>query len=87
MSNTNESNIITIKRKTKSKSKLANKCSFNGCNKKLSIISIRCKCNKIFCNSHSFYTEHNCTYNYKEEYKKELMNKNKRIKISKVEQI
>lgn len=80
-------NTNTIKRNTTPKSKHGNKCSFNGCNKKLSITSIRCKCNKIFCNSHSFYIEHDCTYDYKTEYKTELIKKNKRIKVSKIEKI
>lgn len=83
----NESNIISVKRKGKSKFKQYNKCSFNGCNKKLSISCIRCKCDKLFCNLHTFYTEHNCTYDFKEEYKQELIKKNKRIKIIKIEKI
>ena len=87
MLNTNVQNNIITKRETITKHKYPNKCAFNGCNKKLSITSIRCKCDNIFCNSHTFYTEHNCTYDFKGEYKKELMNKHNNIKISKVEKI
>ncbi len=57
------------------------RCSFEGCNKKLSIIErdIKCKCNKSFCKNHSFFTNHNCDFNYLNEHKKKLINLNPKI--------
>ena len=43
------------------------------CNKKLSIteeITSKCKCNNFFCNKHNLSFNHNCSYNYIGEYKK-----------------
>jgi hypothetical protein len=42
------------------------------CNKKLGLFAIKCKCNNIFCEKHRYAEKHICTYNYKENHKKEL---------------
>jgi hypothetical protein len=57
------------------------------CNKKLPIFAIQCKCNKLYCSIHRYPDEHGCQYNYKEEYKKELIKKNKIIISNKVNKI
>lgn len=57
------------------------------CNKRLPIFAIKCKCNKLFCSIHRYPNEHDCKYNYKEEYKKELIKKNKLIISNKVNKI
>ena len=82
-----DKNNSNIKRKRESRTSTNNKCSFNDCNKKLSLCAIKCKCNKLFCYIHSFYSKHNCNYDYKDEYKKKLIIQNKKIKIEKVSKI
>ena len=47
------------------------KCTI--CNKKVSFIeeiTLKCKCNNIYCKKHYQSFNHDCTYNYVEEYKK-----------------
>lgn len=56
------------------------------CGKKVLLINI-CKCNKKFCMNHHYPEDHNCTFNFKEEYKKELINMNPIIKNKKIENI
>ncbi|OUM69058.1 hypothetical protein PIROE2DRAFT_57690 [Piromyces sp. E2] len=60
--NFNENNKIKDKK---------NICEF--CHKKLRITATyKCKCNKIFCATHRYSECHNCTYNYKQQGKKDL---------------
>ena len=42
------------------------------CKKKLKPLTFDCKCNKTYCEKCYKPEQHNCTFNYKEEYKKEL---------------
>lgn len=63
------------------------KLSCGICNKKLPIFVIKCKCNKSYCSIHRYSDEHDCTYDYKTEFQKELTLKNKKIKVMKVEKI
>ncbi len=42
-----------------------NVCQLDGCNNKLRLSDLRCRCNKIFCIKHRLPEYHNCTYNYK----------------------
>jgi|ETNmetMinimDraft_8_1059916.scaffolds.fasta_scaffold01552_3 hypothetical protein len=50
------------------------------CKKKIkSIIPSECKCKLIFCRLHIHPDEHNCTFDYKEEYKKRLIQNNPQI--------
>jgi hypothetical protein len=44
----------------------------NKCNKKLGIHEYKCRCGNIFCITHLHSTEHNCTYDYKDESNKNL---------------
>lgn len=46
------------------------------CKKKIKVSSYPCKCEKYFCKLHLPETEHNCKYNYKDENKKLLTEKN-----------
>lgn len=61
------------------------------CNKKLSFYTIKCRCNKMYCNLHRYPEDHNCTYDYKSESKKKLekellenANSIKKIKVDKI---
>ena len=42
------------------------------CKKKLSITAFACKCNKKFCNIHKAAEDHKCSFNYFEEYQKNM---------------
>ena len=44
-----------------------NRCNFDGCNKKLKITDMVCKCEKIFCKFHKFPEDHKCSFNYNSE--------------------
>ena len=37
------------------------------CKKKLVVCEYKCKCGKLFCITHLYAEEHNCTYDYKTE--------------------
>ena len=65
----------TILKKKKKKKKKKNRCSFEGCNKKLTISTVTCKCNKRFCGIHRNQSRHNCPINDKLD-KFKLMQKN-----------
>jgi hypothetical protein len=57
------------------------------CNKKLGLLPIKCRCNNIFCEKHRYAEKHMCSYNYQEQYKKELIKQNNLViseKISKI---
>lgn len=47
----------------KRKFKEPKKCQLEGCNKKLGIVKIKCKCELYFCPKHR--TCHNCTFDYR----------------------
>ena len=49
------------------------KCSFTGCQTKLTLVSIRCKCEKKYCNAHRPPENHMCSYDYKSAGKEELL--------------
>ena len=48
--------------KKKKKKNLKKRCNHLGCNKKLLISSMNCKCNKKFCNHHRIPHQHNCSF-------------------------
>tara|TARA_B100001287_G_scaffold234552_1_gene206378 strand:+ start:34 stop:231 length:198 start_codon:yes stop_codon:yes gene_type:complete len=57
------------------------------CKKKLGLVPYNCKCdkNKLFCSKHIH--DHNCTYDYKKDFKEKFSKENPKIiplKINKV---
>lgn len=54
------------------------------CSKKLLISTFKCRCNIYYCNLHKYPEDHNCNYDYKTEYQKELIKNNKKLKIEKI---
>ena len=49
---------------------MSNKCLI--CNKKITTIQLitnKCKCKNIYCNQHLFYKNHNCSFNYIDDFK------------------
>ena len=63
-----ENNKKKNKKTKKRKIKEPSRCQFDGCKKKLGLVKINCKCTLYFCPKHR--TNHNCTYDYKNNNKK-----------------
>lgn len=57
------------------------KCSM--CKKRLKLIQNRCKCGKYFCFAHLPSSAHKCKYDYREEYRRTLLEKLPKIGSSK----
>ena len=67
----------------KSKKKKRPRCQV--CNKKLSLyISFECRCKKKFCPVHRYASEHNCTFDYKNEGRNQLIKDNPKIEPKKI---
>ena len=58
LQNNQDSDIKKDVKKKRKKKK--NRCSFDGCNKKLKLTDFPCKCKKIFCVKHRMQESHNC---------------------------
>jgi len=54
------------------------------CKKILGLCDVTCKCGKTFCLKHRHSFNHNCTYDYKLEGRKEIEEKNPRIVADKI---
>ena len=54
-------------------SKTPKRCQFEGCRHKLGLVPFGCRCEKYFCSQHRFSDDHKCSYNFKEDHKKELL--------------
>ncbi|KAL7996664.1 putative Zinc finger, AN1-type, AN1-like Zinc finger [Plasmopara halstedii] len=46
------------------------------CKKKLGLTAIECRCGYIFCNSHRFEDQHNCSFDFKAADRAELARRN-----------
>ena len=57
------------------------------CNRKLPITADPCKCGRSLCFNHRYANEHDCSYDYKTEWKSQLQKNNPIIKKSKVDKI
>ena len=68
----NKDNTQVIKKKKK---KIPKRCQLKGCKRKLPITAFDCKCEKRFCNLHTYAENHNCTFDYKSFYRKNLVEK------------
>ena len=67
---------------------MPNRCSKEGCRKKLTLVdlSIRCKCGESFCKTHRLSENHDCSFNFK-DIDVEKMVKTMECQASKVIQI
>lgn len=59
--------------KTDEVKKAPKRCEFDCCKYKLNMTSFPCRCGKFYCPTHRFSDDHKCTFDYKEEHKKELL--------------
>jgi len=67
------------------KREMPKKCECVGCNKKLILTDLECKCKKYFCKMHRYTTDHVCDYDYLTENKKNLEKSNLKVVADKVE--
>jgi hypothetical protein len=59
--------------KEKSHVKNPTRCCFDGCKKKLALSDFPCKCGKIHCTSHRPAELHNCSFDFKQNHKENLL--------------
>ena len=57
------------------------------CNKNISLIKFKCKCEKYFCIKHLCSDMHDCKYDYKNSNRKKLSEENPVIKTKQLETI
>jgi hypothetical protein len=65
----------------------SNRCQLDGCNAKLKLTNFKCKCNKIFCSTHTYYVDHKCDFDYKLEGNKNLEKKLVEVSGTKFEKL
>lgn len=85
-----ENNQITENKENKPKKiKKKKKPRCTVCKKKLGLCPLKCRCdeNKFYCSKHVFSSEHNCTYDYKAEQKKKLLENNPKVAFGKINKI
>jgi len=75
---------VSEEKETKPKKIPKQKCYH--CNAKLKMIVFTCKCNHIFCLRHLGAHSHNCSYDYKNEKKKQIEENNPKLE-SRMERI
>ena len=51
------------------------RCSFEGCNKKLTITDMECRCRNKYCQLHRIPETHDCSFNFKNIDKENFMQK------------
>ena len=44
---------------------MPNRCPLPGCNRKIKLTDLSCRCGKTFCSLHRLSEHHNCSYDYK----------------------
>lgn len=71
----NQESINKKEVKSKKRKKKKNRCSFDGCNKKLKLTDFPCKCKKIFCVKHRMQESHKCIELKKNMNKKKFIEK------------
>jgi hypothetical protein len=58
---------VEVKKQSKSR------CCFGGCKKKITLTDFPCKCGETHCPMHRAAEVHNCSYDYKKDFKKVLL--------------
>ena len=49
------------------------RCPVEGCNKKLSLVDFKCKCQNTYCAKHRVPDTHACSYDFRQEQTNNLM--------------
>ena len=61
-----------------------NRCSLDGCVKKVGLVPFICRCEKEFCQKHRIPETHQCIFDYKTDGKRKLDEQNKCIAFTKI---
>jgi len=72
---------------TGNKISFGQKCCHEGCNKKLKLTDMTCRCGKRFCPKHRYAEEHNCSFNYQETARQQLAKKNPLVNGNKMGEV
>lgn len=79
-----KSNETAPKKESKKKKKL-NKC--NKCRKKLGLLPIKCRCEKMYCNTCQYPEDHGCAFDFRAHAREKIEKENPIIKCNKVNPI
>lgn len=63
------------------------RCNHPECNKKLKLTDIKCRCGLKFCPIHRYSDKHNCTFDYKNMGKNQLIKENPIVNFAKIEKL
>lgn len=80
----NTNSNITVTFPIEKKNSLVDKCSVDGCTKKLGLIPFKCRCTQEFCTKHRMPEEHKCSFDYKSTGKEALKKANQQVTYDKV---
>lgn len=69
-------------KKNKKHKKRKNRC--HHCRKKIGLITFNCRCDHVFCSKHKFPDEHNCTFDYINLGKNEIIKNNPKVVAEKI---
>lgn len=61
---------------------MTERCSFEGCNKKMGLVPMVCRCQKSYCVKHRLPESHKCSYDFKTN-GKEILKKNNPLVVNK----
>ena len=64
-----------------------NTCAFQNCTKKIKLTDFACKCENFYCKFHKDPLIHDCSYDYKENNKKQKLIENMECKSEKIQKI
>ena len=64
-----------------------NTCAFQNCTKKIKLTYFACKCENFYCKFHKDPLIHDCSYDYKENNKKQKLIENLKCKSEKLQKI
>ncbi|SCM05374.1 zinc finger protein, putative [Plasmodium chabaudi chabaudi] len=57
------------------------------CSKNIGLLGIKCRCNHYFCSLHRYADAHNCTFDYKNYHKQQLIKNNVKVVADKINKI
>ncbi|XP_031112590.1 zinc finger A20 and AN1 domain-containing stress-associated protein 5-like [Ipomoea triloba] len=61
-----------------------NRCSGDGCRRKVGLIGFRCRCGEVFCSEHRYSDRHDCTFDYKAAGREAIARENPVVRAAKI---
>lgn len=78
-----ENKVVFVNRPLK-RPRDANRCSGEGCRRKLGLMGFRCRCGDMFCSEHRYTDRHDCSYDYKAAGREAITRENPVVKAAKI---